>query len=64
MAATADLDLTLRVFERSHLEVLRTDTPLSADLIESRKNRHEEWFYRPAGHIDIANVPLPVRLVK
>jgi len=50
--------------ERTHLEVLRTDTPLFTRLIESRKNRHEEWFCRPAGHIDICNVPVPVRLMK
>jgi len=50
--------------ERTQLEVLRTDTPLFTKLIESCKNRHEEWFYRPAGHVDIGNVPVPVRLVK
>lgn len=48
--------------ERTPLEVLRTDTPLFLQLIESRKNRQEEWFYRPSGHVEIGNVPLPVRL--
>ena len=50
--------------ERTHLEVLRTDTPLFLQLIESRKNRREEWFHRPAGHIEIGNVPVPVRVIK
>ncbi len=50
--------------ERTHLEVLRTDTPLFLQLIESRKNRYEEWFHRPAGHVEIGNVPVPVRLMK
>ena len=50
--------------ERTHLEVLRTDTPLFLQLIEARRNRQEEWFHRPAGHIEIGNVPLPVRLMK
>lgn len=47
--------------ERSDLEVLRTDTPLFAELVESRRNRRDEWYKVPAGHIDLCNVPLPVR---
>jgi peptidylprolyl isomerase len=47
--------------ERSALEVLRTDTPTFRALIEARRNRREEWFLRPAGHIDVCNVPLVVR---
>jgi peptidylprolyl isomerase len=47
--------------ERTELEVLRTDTPIFADLVEARRNRQEEWFKVPAGHIDICNVPVPVR---
>jgi peptidylprolyl isomerase len=47
--------------ERTNLELLRTDTKTFQDLIESRRNRREEWFHTPAGHIDVCNVPLPVR---
>jgi len=47
--------------DRSHLQVLRTDTPLFDTLVESRRNRHDEWYKRPAGHIDVCNVPLPAR---
>lgn len=47
--------------ERTELEVLRTDTPAFQALIESRRNRREEWFQVPAGHIEIGNVPIPVR---
>jgi peptidylprolyl isomerase len=47
--------------ERTALEVLRTDTPLFTKYLESRRNRREEWFLRPAGHIDVCNVPIPVR---
>ena len=47
--------------ERSALEIIRTDTPLFEDLIASRRNRHEEWFHFQAGHIEICNVPIPVR---
>lgn len=47
--------------ERSHLEVLRTDTAAFRALIESRRNRREDWFQRPAGRLEIGNVPVPVR---
>ena len=46
---------------RSSPEILRTDTPTFQALVESRRNRHEEWFQVPVGHIDIGNVPVPVR---
>ena len=47
--------------ERSLLEVMRTDTPTFKDLIESRRNRREDWFHAQAGHIELCNVPIPVR---
>jgi peptidylprolyl isomerase len=47
--------------ERTALEVLRTEIPLFQDLIESRRNRREEWFHLPAGHIELCAVPIPVR---
>jgi hypothetical protein len=47
--------------ERTRLEVLRTDTPTFQALIESRRNRREEWFHFQAGHIELCNVPIPVR---
>ena len=47
--------------ERSDLQVLRTDTALFTELVESRRNRRDDWYLRPAGHIDLCNVPLPVR---
>jgi peptidylprolyl isomerase len=47
--------------QRSHLEVLRTDTPTFAALVESRRNRPEGFFKVQAGKIDLCNVPLPVR---
>lgn len=47
--------------ERTAIEVLRTDTALFTRYLETRRNRREEWFVRPAGHIDVCNVPIPVR---
>ena len=52
-------DVPLR--ERTELEVLRTDTQTFEALIESRRNRSDEWFKVPANRIDVCNVPLPVR---
>ncbi len=47
--------------ERERLEVLRTDTPTFTALVESRRNRSDEWYKRPAGRIELCNVPIPVR---
>ena len=47
--------------ERTNLEVLRTDTPLFARYVEARRNRREDWFTTPAGHIDVCNINIPVR---
>ena len=49
--------------ERTALEILRTDTPLFQSLIESRRNRPEEWFHVQAGKIELCNVPVPARKV-
>ena len=49
---------------RTTIEVLRTDTPLFTNYVESRRNRRESWFLRPAGHIDVCNLPIPVRDAK
>jgi peptidylprolyl isomerase len=47
--------------QRTDLEVLRTDTPTFLAYVGARANRVEEWFKVPAGHVDVCNVPVPVR---
>ncbi|HET9765328.1 MAG TPA: peptidylprolyl isomerase [Thermoanaerobaculia bacterium] len=47
--------------ERTELEVLRTDTPTFAALVDSRRTRREDWFLNKSGKIELCNVPLPVR---
>jgi peptidylprolyl isomerase len=47
--------------ERIALETLRTDTPTWAAFVDARRNRREEWFVQPTGHIELCNVPIPVR---
>ena len=49
--------------ERANIEVLRTDTPTFVALVEARRNRQDEWYKVKAGHIDVCNVPIPVRPV-
>jgi peptidylprolyl isomerase len=50
--------------ERSAIEVLRTDTALFAKYVESRRNRRDTWYIRPAGHTDVCNISIPVRDIK
>jgi cyclophilin family peptidyl-prolyl cis-trans isomerase len=50
--------------ERSKLEILRTDTATFNAVIEAQRNRGGDWYKVAAGHIELCNVPLPVRVVK
>ena len=47
--------------ERTPLEILRTDSATFRSVLAQRRNRHESWFKFNPGHIDLCNVPLPVR---
>ena len=49
--------------ERTELEVIRTETPLFASLVETLRNRGGTWYKVPAGHIELCNVPIAVRAV-
>jgi peptidylprolyl isomerase len=48
--------------ERTPIEVLRTDSATFRSVLGQRRNRHESWFKFNPGHIDLCNVPLPVRM--
>lgn len=56
----ADVDAN----ERTNLEALRTDSQTFRDVIESRRHRREEFFVEPTGHVNVCNVPLPVRAAR
>ena len=47
---------------RTSLQVLRTDTPLFDAVVESRRNRRDDWYKHPAGHIDLCNITIPTRV--
>lgn len=48
--------------EQVNFEALRTDSGTFRDVIESRRFRRESWFLDLVGHINLCNVPLPVRV--
>ena len=52
------------VAERTALEVLRTDSASFAAVVDARRNRLDDWYLAPAGHIELCNVPIPVRTPK
>lgn len=60
---TAKLASQVPEAERTQIELLRTDSKTFQTVVESRRNRRDEWYKRPAGHIDLCNVPLPVRKI-
>lgn len=47
--------------QRPTLQVLRTDSKTFADTVEARRNRVDDFYKRAAGHIDLCNIPVPVR---
>ena len=49
--------------EQPRFEYLSTDTDTFARYANARANRHDAFFIRPAGGVDICNVPVPVRRV-
>ncbi len=50
--------------KRLDLEALRTDSATFRRLVEMRRFRRDDWYKEPAGHVDVCNVPLPVRALK
>lgn len=49
--------------ERPTAEMMRTDGPTFAAYLEARRNRRDPFFLRPAGAVDLCNVPVPTRVV-
>jgi len=46
---------------RTPLQVLRTDTASFREATEARRNRVDDFYKRPAGHVDLCNIPIPTR---
>jgi hypothetical protein len=47
--------------ERENLQVLRTDSPTFAALIEAKRNRRDAFYTVPAGKIDLCSIDIPSR---
>ncbi|MDB5482077.1 MAG: peptidylprolyl isomerase [Caulobacteraceae bacterium] len=47
---------------RTPFQVLKTDSPTFAAVVQNRRFRRDSWFKVAAGHIDVCNLPLPVRV--
>ena len=58
---TARLASDVPAAQRTNLEALRTDSATFRAVIQSRRFRREDFFVEPTGHINVCNVPLPVR---
>jgi peptidylprolyl isomerase len=48
--------------QREAIQVLRSDHPIYAQLLESRRNRRDSWTLYKAGRLELCNAPLPVRI--
>ena len=47
--------------DRLALDVMRTDSNAFRAFVEARRSRVEPFFFRPAGRVDVCNVPVPTR---
>jgi peptidylprolyl isomerase len=48
--------------ERLDIKALKTDSATFAAVIQNRRFRQDAWYKVPAGHIDVCNTPLPLRI--
>lgn len=60
---SARLGSDLPTDQQVRLEAMRTDSASFGALVEARRWRTEDFFVNPSGHINVCNVPLPVRPV-
>jgi peptidylprolyl isomerase len=59
-AVTVAADLPAE--KRLKLEVLRSDTPLFGDYLDTLRSRRGEWFVEPTNRLEICNARVPVRI--
>ena len=51
----------LKKSKQIQFELMKSNSQSFKKLISARKDRKEDWFYRPAGQVEICNVPIPIR---
>jgi cyclophilin family peptidyl-prolyl cis-trans isomerase len=47
--------------QRPNIEILRTDSPTFQRILAAARNRHDAFYVRPPGKVDICAVHVPVR---
>jgi peptidylprolyl isomerase len=47
--------------KRPEFEYMTSNSSSFAAYLNARANRHDDFFIRPAGGVDICNAPVPVR---
>ncbi len=47
--------------QRADIQVLRTDSPTFAALVEARRNRRDAFYKNPAGKVSLCSIDIPVR---
>ncbi len=62
--AAARLAADIPAADRPAFEAMDTASPTFARLVHLRANRHDDFYIRPAGGVDICNAPVPVRPTK
>lgn len=55
------LEVDVPVAERENLEIMKTGTASFRALVETRRNRRDDWYLVPAGYVDVCNVPIVAR---
>jgi len=47
--------------QRPDIEILRTDSPTFQRILAAARDRHDAFYVRPPGKVDICAVQVPVR---
>ena len=50
--------------QRTNIEVMRTDSAIFAELVNSRRWRKDDFYHRPPGRVGLCNINVPARVVK
>jgi cyclophilin family peptidyl-prolyl cis-trans isomerase len=48
--------------QRPDVKVFRTESPQWSEIVESRRNRKDDWYVHRAGVIDLCNIAVPVKI--
>ncbi|MFC0179245.1 peptidylprolyl isomerase [Thorsellia kenyensis] len=55
------LGTDLKAEQQVNVEILHTNSEIFKEIVEAKRNRVDDFYARPAGHIDLCNISVPVR---